>query len=156
MANLIKITTDGTSVTGTAQTITTSSIIRANSLSPGNIIEVITSIKKLVGTTTTVSIRLYLNTANNLTGATQIGLATPGAGAPIGFFFGRNYIIKSTTSTIGYTSTTSQIPVDAPLSVAYSDFNIDWTVDQYLIVALSNSAGTTNDSYSTSLLVLKR
>jgi hypothetical protein len=155
MANLVKITADGTSVTGTAQTITTSSLIAANSVLVGDILELMTSVKKVV-TAATLSIRIYINTANNLTGATQLGIYTGVAGTSFVYIMGRNYVVKSVTSTIGYTLTTGSITPDAASSSAYGDYNIDWTVDQYIIIALNHSSGASNNSYSTSLLVLKR
>lgn len=155
MANLVKITSDGTSVTGTAQVITTSSLIAANSLAPGDIIELITFVKKNV-TTATLSIRIYVNTSDDLTGATQIGIYTGVAGTAYGYTMGRNYVIKSSTSTISYNATTASITPDVALTSAYGDYNIDWTVDQYIIIALNHSSGSSSDSYSTALLVLKR
>lgn len=155
MANLIKNTSDGTSVTSTTQVITVSELITAGSLTTGDIFEVITFVKKNV-TTSTLSIRLYVNTANNLTGATQIGIYTGVAGVAYGYTMGRNYIIKSSISTIGYVSGTSSITPDVPLTSAYGDYNIDWSVNQYFIIALSHSSGAANNSYSTGLLVLKR
>jgi hypothetical protein len=155
MANLVKITTDGTSVTGTPQTITTSGLISANSVLVGDILELMTSIKKVV-TTATLTIRIYINTANNLTGATQLGAYGGVAGTSFVYIMGRNYVVKSATSTIGYNAATSLITPDSVLSSAYGDYNIDWTVDQYIIIALNHSSGASNDSYSTSLLVLKR
>jgi hypothetical protein len=155
MGNLIKNTADGTSVTGTAQTISVSELISGGSVLPGDILEVISFAKKVI-TTATLSIRFYVNTSNNLTGATQIGIYTGVAGTAYGYIFGRNYVVKSSTSTIGYASATSTVTPDAALSIAFGDFNIDWTVDQYFIVALNHSSGTGNDSYSTGLLVLKR
>lgn len=155
MANLIKNTSDGTSVTGTTQTITVSELITAGSLTTGDIFEVVTFVKKNV-TTSALNIRFYVNTANNLTGATQIGIYAGVAGTAYGYTMGRNYIIKSSTSTIGYVSGTASITPDVALSVAYGDYNIDWSVNQYFIVALNHSSGAANNSYSTGLLILKR
>lgn len=155
MANLIKNTSDGTSVTGTTQTITVSELIAANSVAVGDILEVVTFVKKTV-TTSTLSVRLYVNTTNNLTGATQIGVYTGVSGTAFIYTIGRNYIIKSSTSTIGYTATNGSITPDTVLSVAYGDFNIDWSVNQYFMVVLNHSSGTGNSSFSTGLLVLKR
>ena len=155
MANLVKITTDGTSVTGTAQTITTSSLIAANSVLVGDILELITTVKKNI-TTATLSIRIYINTTNNLTGATQLGIYTGVAGTIYGYTMGRNYVIKSATSTIGYSAANNSVTPDVPLVVSFGNYNIDWTTNQYIIIALSHSSGVSNNSFSTSLLVLKR
>jgi hypothetical protein len=156
MANLIKNTTDGTSVLATAQTITVSELISGGSVLPGDILEVISFVKKNV-TTATLSIRFYVNTANNLTGATQLGIYTGVGGTVFGYTMGRNFVVKSATSTITFpVATGGSIAPDALTTSAYGDVNIDWSINQYFIVALSHSSGLANDSYSTGLLVLKR
>lgn len=155
MGNLIKITTDGVSVSGTAQTITESALVSGGNITVGNILEVILSVKKVV-TTSVLTIRLFINTSNSLTGATQISIYQGVAGSQYGYIFGRNFIVKNSSSTIGFSSTTGSVTPDVPLTSAYGDFNIDWSIDQYFIIALNHSSGTGSNSYSTSLLVLKR
>ena len=155
MANLIKNTTDGTSVLATAQTITVSELISGGSVLPGDILEVISFVEKNV-TTSTLSIRFYVNSANNLTGATQLGIYTGVAGTAFGYTMGRNFVVKSATSTITFPVASGSITPDVPTTSAYGDVNIDWSINQYFIVALSHSSGAANDSYSTGLLVLKR
>jgi hypothetical protein len=155
MANLIKNTTDGTSVLATAQTITVSELISGGSVLPGDILEVISFVKKNV-TTSTLSIRFYVNTANNLTGATQLGIYTGVTSTVFGYIMGRNFVVKSATSTIAFPVASGNITPDISSTTVYGDVNIDWSINQYFIVALSHSSGAANDSYSTGLLVLKR
>lgn len=155
MANLIKNTTDGTSVTGTIQTISVSELITANSVAVGDILEMVAFVKKVV-TTSILNIRFYVNTSASLVGATQIGIYGGLAGTSFIYVMGRNYIVKSSTSTIGHSSTNNSITPDSPLASAYGNFNIDWSVDQYFMVVLNHSSGASNNSYSTGLLVLKR
>jgi len=155
MANLIKITTDGTPLAATTLTITTSGLIPANSLAPGDIFELVTTVKKTVATSI-LNTYIYVNTSNSLIGATQIGVYGGIAGTPYGYIIGRNYVIKSPTSTIGFTSGNLTVIPDTVLAAAYGNFNINWAVDQYIIIAISHSSGASNNSYSTSLLVLKR
>ena len=155
MANLIKNTSNGTSVTGTAQTITVSELITANSVAVGDILEMVAFVKKVV-TTATLTVRFYVNTANNLTGATQIGVYGGAAGTAFIYTIGKNWIVKSSTSTIGYTAVNSSITPDISSPSAYGNFNIDWSVDQYFMVVLNHSSGASSNSYSTGLLVLKR
>lgn len=155
MANLVKITTDGTALTGTTLTITTSSLIPANSLAVGDIFELMTSIKKVVSTAI-LNTYIYINTSNSLIGATQIGVYGGIAGTPHGYMIGRNFVIKSSTSTIGFTAANPTVSPDTVLAAAYGSFNIDWTIDQYIIIAINHSSGASNNSYSTSLLILKR
>jgi hypothetical protein len=155
MANLIKNTADGTSVTGTAQTISVSELIKGGSIASGDIIEMVSFVKKAVATAT-MQMRVYVNTSNSLVGATQIGVYGGVAGTTFVYIMGRNWVVKSHTSTIGYTAANSTLTADNVLSIAYGDFNIDWSVDQYFMVVLSHSSGVANNSFSTGLLVLKR
>jgi len=153
MGYLVKSTIDGTPVTGTANTITSSVLIVANSLTVGDIFEVNWGFSKLVATAT-VSVRLYINTSNTLTGATQLALYGTTANLIAGCL-GRILYIKSTTDTQLYPTTATVINADVA-SLTPTSLNIDWTVSQYLIIALNHSAGTSNNTFSTFLLGLKR
>tara|TARA_R110000868_G_scaffold393940_1_gene665110 strand:+ start:1025 stop:1489 length:465 start_codon:yes stop_codon:yes gene_type:complete len=154
MGYLIKSTIDGTSVTGTANTITSSVLIVANGLTVGDIFEVNFGFSKLVATAT-LSVRLYINTSNSLTGATQLTLYGTTAALFAGCL-GRILYIKNATDTQLYTTTASTATNPDTLALANTSLNIDWTVSQYLIVALNHSSGTSNNSFSTFLLGLKR
>lgn len=154
MGYLVKSTIDGTSVTGTAITISDSKLIVANSLTAGDILEVNCGFSKLV-VTANLSIRLYINTSNSLTGATQLGIYTTTATLFAGCL-GRIFYIKSATNTDSFSTTTAAFNPDSANSSVTTSLNIDWTVSQYLIIAISHSAGTSNNSFSTFLLGLKR
>ena len=154
MGYLIKSTIDGTVVTGTAITISDSKLIVANSLTVGDILEVNYGFSKLVATAV-LSIRLYINTSNSLTGATQL-TAYATSGVLTAGCIGRVIYIKSTTDTQLYATTVSTQVNPDTLALANTSLNIDWTVSQYLIVALNHSSGTSNNSFSTFLLGLKR
>ena len=153
MGYLVKSTIDGTSVTGTAITISDSKLIVANSLTVGDILEVNYGFSKLVATSN-LSIRLYINTSNSLSGASQLALYTT-TGALFAGCLGRVIYIKSATDTQLYPTTASLINPDT-VALTNSSVNIDWTVSQYLIIALSHSSGASNNSFSTFLLGLKR
>tara|TARA_R110000868_G_scaffold385119_1_gene652865 strand:+ start:1028 stop:1486 length:459 start_codon:yes stop_codon:yes gene_type:complete len=152
MGYLVKSTIDGTSVTGTTITISDSKLIVANSLTVGDILEVNYGWSKLVAPFN-LFVRIYINTSNSLTGATQLALYNTAVGITPGIG-GRIFYIKSATNTDSSIVTSSQINPDAVVT-ANSSLNIDWTVSQYLIIALSNSGPGCN-SFSTFLLGLKR
>jgi hypothetical protein len=153
MGYLIKSTIDGTVVTGTAITITDSKLIVANSLTVGDILEVNYGFSKLVATSG-LTTRLYINTSNSLTGAIQLALGGTTAVLAAGCI-GRVIYIKSAIDTQLYTTTTSTYLADT-LALANPSLNIDWTVSQYLIIALNHSSGASSNSFSTFLLGLKR
>ena len=154
MGYLVKSTIDGTSVTGTAITISDSKLIVANSLTVGDILEVNWGFSKLV-VTATLTIRLYINTSNSLTGATQLALYGTTAALFAGSL-GRILYIKSATDTNSFSTTTAVFNPDSAGSSVTTSVNIDWTVSQYLIVAINHSSGVANNSFSTFLLGLKR
>ena len=153
MGYLVKSTIDGTVVTGTAITISDSKLIVANSLTVGDILEINWGFSKLVATAT-LATRLYINTSNSLTGATQLALYGTTAALFAGCL-GRILYIKSTTDTQLYPTTAAAINADT-VSLTPTSVNIDWTVSQYLIIAINHSSGIANNSFSTFLLGLKR
>jgi hypothetical protein len=157
MGYLVKSTIDGTVVTGTAITISDSKLIVANSLTVGDILEVNYGFSKLVATSN-LGIRLYINTSNSLTGAIQLAIYTTAGGVLMAGCIGRIFYIKSAINTNSITATVTQLNPDTTSLAANvnSSLNIDWTVSQYLIIALNNGAGIANNSFSTFLLGLKR
>ena len=156
MGYLVKSTIDGAVVTGAAITISDSKLIVANSLTVGDILEVNYGFSKLLATAT-LGIRLYINTSNSLTGATQLALYGTTAALFAGSL-GRILYIKSPTDTNSY-SVSGQITnpdgIGGGTNVTAS-LNIDWTVSQYLIIAINHSSGIANNTFSTFLLGLKR
>jgi hypothetical protein len=155
MGYLVKSTIDGTIVTASAITITDSKLIDANSLATGNILEVNCGVSKLYAPPL-LTIRLYVNTSNSLTGATLLATYTTASGL-FETCLGRVIYIKSATNSQIFPSTTNGIiNPDTATSLANSSININWTVNQYLIIALSHNSATINVSFSTFLLGLKR
>jgi hypothetical protein len=152
MGYLVKSTINGTSVTGGTITISDSKLIVANSLTVGDILEVNYGYSKLVSSYNSF-ILVYINTTNSLIGATQLATSTIGSGLS-GGHIGRVIYIKNTTDTQLYTATASIILPDT-LALANTSLNIDWTVSQYLIIAIYSS-GSPSNTFSTFLLGLKR
>lgn len=129
-------TTDGTASNAALNTLSASQLVPANTFAVGDIIRVTARARK-VGAASNLTIRLYANTSNSLTGATLLGtFASAGLMIPIQ----RHLAIKSATNTEGHSATTSLVSDISPSSVAVTSSNIDWTQAQYIIFAVQNGA----------------
>lgn len=140
---LIKDTVDSAPHTGTtSNTLITSYLIPANTFSSGDWFQQFLFEEK-VGTAGTNIIRTYVNTSSSLTGATQLtGLVN--GNTTLSYRISRWNSIKSATETILFAPTASITTRDAVSNLQYTVSNIDWTVDQYFIIAfqLANAADT--------------
>jgi len=126
----------GAYITGTtANTASTSQRIFANTTANGNVIQVRTKVHK-INSTTSSTIRMYINTSNSLTGATLI--ATAAAMATLGIqSFWRDFLISG-----------NQLYCYNPSNAISSDITLGPTtlvsfnpaVDNYIIFAVQNSA----------------
>jgi hypothetical protein len=133
---VIKITSDGTNVTGTtADTFTTSVTIPANTYATGDILR-ITSFNEFIGTVGTKTIRYYINTSASLSGATLLATSSAGAAATRSIGMDRNLIIKSATSTKTHSATAATYTNSTATSGVYANINIDWTTTKYIIVSI--------------------
>ena len=131
-----KSTTDGSASSGTLNTLSSSQLVPANTFTTGDVIRVTTRSRK-VGAAGNLTIRIYANTANSLTGATLLGtFASVGLMIPIQ----RHLAIKSATNTETHSATTSLVSDISPTTVAVTSSNIDWTQGQYIIFAVQNGS----------------
>ena len=147
---IYKSTTDGTSSSAALNTLSASQLVPANTFAVGDIIRVTARARK-VGAAGNLTIRLYANTSNSLTGATLLGsFASVGLMIPIQ----RHLAIKSATNTEGHSATTSLVSDISPSSVAVTSSNIDWTQAQYIIFAVQN--GTSLDSSLISYYIIEK
>lgn len=140
---LIKDTTDSAAHTGTlTNTLITSYLIPANTFSAGDWFQQYLFLEK-VGTAGTNVIRTYVNTTADLVGATQITALTNGA-TTLSYRLARWNSVKSATETVLFPPTASGTLRDLTANVVYTVSNINWTVDQYFIIAfqLGNVADT--------------
>lgn len=143
LRNLTAATVTGT----TANTYLTGLLIPANTFTAGQSFDVLVRIFRNTSLGTCTK-RIYLNTADSLTGATLVGSIVITAGFA-GSLLSRNILIRSSTSTVYYPGATSAI-TDITLATSVDNSNIDWTVNQYLVVAVQPSATTqTITHYST-------
>jgi hypothetical protein len=136
-------------VTGvTANTYLTGLLIPANTFTVGNSFDVLVRVLRntIAGTCTH---RIYLNITNDLAGTPiLVGNAVVTAGF-IGLLLSRNLLIRSSTVTAYFPGATNAV-IDITLSTSFDLSNIDWTINQYLVVSTQPSAITqTITHYST-------
>jgi hypothetical protein len=142
-------TTDGTAVTGTTSgTLTGSILIPANTVATGDMLYIKTRIRK-TGTAGTVTTRMYINTSAAI-GGSLIATSATAVATSLYFQYARTLAVKSSTNTESMAGNLN-VNADDNLSVttAVSASNIDWTVDQYLCVVVTNSstADTSRSSF---------
>lgn len=136
---VFKDTTNSSDLTGTTEQIAKSILIPANTFTTGDIIFVEVRNRKTSSAGATDHY-IKVNTTNSLTSAIQVGtLNTTATGFIAGF--SRNLCIKSASVTETVTATTS-FTTDLGQPTGASDLNIDWTVNQYLIISIKNATGT--------------
>ena len=143
----IQSTTDGTAITGTtSNTLTTSILIPANTVGVNDIIYVKTRVRK-TGTAGTIVTRMYVNTSAAI-GGSLVATSATNAASTLYFQYSRTLAVKSTTNTETMAGNFNVNPDDNSFSsAAVSANNINWAVDQYLIVAVANaSAADTSQS----------
>ena len=131
---LFKSTTNSTVVTGTTtNTISYSNLIPANTMLVGDFFQYnLRGIR--VGTNATCPIRVYFNTSASLTGATLAGTYTMTV-AVLNTTYTKIGQIKSATSTEVESAAGSILTRDALSNNTPSSININWTVNQYFIIA---------------------
>ena len=130
----------GTATSGTSNTISKSVLIPGGTVASGNSIKVV-FISEKVGINGAGTNRLYVNDTNDLTTPTLIGTQ----GATLNNYYGasRTLGVRSSTETlIGPASVNLNDDQAGALPNAPAIVNIDWTVDQYIIVACQCAAGS--------------
>jgi hypothetical protein len=143
-------TTDGTAVTGTTtSTLTSSILIPANTVAVGDIIYVKTRIRK-TGTLGVVTTRMYVNTSSAI-GGSLIATSAAAASQILFFQYTRTLAVKTTTNTETMAGNANINADDnTGITIAVSTNNIDWTQNQYIVVAVQN--GSTGDSSRSSFI----
>jgi hypothetical protein len=130
--------TDSTALTGTtAITLMKSVLIPADTYATGDVVKILNRGVRSTQTGTATNY-FYINTANSLTGATLVGIQS---GAFRFFSMERNLYIKSATiSETSNTANSSNSDEATTTTGARQTFNIDWSVNQYIIAAFQNAA----------------
>lgn len=157
-SNISETTTDGAVTSGTSNTYSQGVLIPAGSVVAGNVLEALTICRK-VGTNNTYSVRMYINSTNDLSGSPiLIGFSTAVGATILQTTLHRLIRVKVTNGTGAGTevSNTSVASLNdfGGLTSAVSTLAIDWTTDKYLVVAIQNVSGS--DSSRVSMLKLRR
>lgn len=131
-------TTDGTAVTGTTLSTATSSVlIPANTIGVGDVLNFKTRLRK-TGTAGTTIIRVYFNTSGVI-GGSLVATSTTASATSLFMQMSRTFAVKSATNTESYPSGIGATIDEGVTGTAVTASNIDWTVAQYLVIAIQNS-----------------
>jgi hypothetical protein len=127
---IYKSTTDTATITGITNQLVASQLIPANTFAVGDIIKILGRYRKST-TLVNMTTRIYVNSANNLTGALLLGTYSL-----VGLYsqLERNLFIKSATNTETF-GNTSSFYIDSGTTNAVSSTSVDWTINQYIIFA---------------------
>lgn len=141
---------DGTAITGTTvSTLTSSILIPANTVTTGDILYIKTRVRK-TGTAGTLTTRMYVNTSAAI-GGSLIGTSASAAATTLMFQYTRSLAVKSATNS---ETMAGNLNVNADdntaVTTAVSANNIDWTQNQYIVIAVQN--GSTADSSRSSFI----
>jgi hypothetical protein len=143
--NLIaQSTTDGTLVSATAvNTLSQSVLIPANTFTVGSIFQLF-AVYRFTGITAIKVVRFYVNTSASLTGATLLGTNSATiVASSLYAIWGKIFVVKSATNTeVGGTAGNTGLTIEG-VATAVSNVNIDWTVNQYLIMAIQLNVADT-------------
>jgi hypothetical protein len=129
---------NGSNLTGTANQISASVLIPANTLVSNNTIYIKGFLNKTAGSTNSTP-RLYINTTNSLTGATLLG-AGQGMGTSVYFQRFERNIFFDGTNLNGFLSGTSAANDYTSSGITLTSFNP--ANNYYLIFAVQNSTTT--------------
>jgi hypothetical protein len=150
--------TGQSAVNTTANTILFTALIPANTLQANDFLELFTHIYTTVTNGNTLQLRVYVNNANNLTGAVQIGFFqnTVGTGSPC---YMRNFYITASGvsgNIRGYGAALNQTTPYVLGASPPTNTTINTTVDQYIHIAVQMSNATSTTSLQGSILRLTR
>jgi hypothetical protein len=140
-------TTDGANVTGvTVVTKSASVLIPANTVKVGDTVFIRTRGRK-VGTNAISAQSIYINTLDLIGGLNVTLNAIPNTS--LYSQISRTLVVKSAAVTETISINTGGVDDDATTSNAVSNWNIDWTINQYIIFGFTNisAADATKTSY---------
>jgi hypothetical protein len=135
----------GTAVTGTtSNTFCKAMLVTANTFVVGDVPMLTTRIIKGTSGLGTITARVYVNTVANISGGSPILLATTPAqiANTRSFATMRNISIESATESIVTSATTANSIEEAVTAAAETTMNIDWTIDQYIVVSIQLGSGS--------------
>jgi len=136
----------GTAVTGTiSNTFCKAMLVPANTFVVGDVPMLTTRIIKGTSGLGTITARVYVNTVANISGSPILLATTPAQIASTrSFATMRNISIESATESIVTSATTANSIEEAVTAAAETTMNIDWTIDQYIVVSIQLGSGSDN------------
>ena len=136
------LNTDDNSNTGsTSEAIVKAVLIPANTISAGKIIDVKYRINRISGSAGNIKSKIRISTSaapSPVSGATNIASAASLASSQSFEGVTRTFNCKSATSTTAADESLLLATDIGVVTTARDSFNIDWTVDQYLLFTLIN------------------
>ena len=140
----IKATT-GTTITGPQATVTTmiSLLIPANTFGSGDVFRIVSRSRRLTPSGANTNIRIVLNTTNSPTAGSPTIIATGilGSNAMPGSI-ARTISINGTETALAQSAIGTASNDDEAFTITFSQVtNIDWTVNQYVILAGTAATG---------------
>jgi hypothetical protein len=133
-----KNTTDGAASSLLVNTFSQGVLVPANSVVAGNILEFKLRGRK-TGAANSYTIRLYANSANNLTGAVLLGVYSGAQAGAFGQQMVRTGVVKNaTTNTEMMSVVVTNVATDYQ-NTLFSAIAVDWTSDKYIIGAVQNA-----------------
>lgn len=152
---LFYINNTASSLTGTtSETILDSFLIPGGTLSANDILSFRLVLTKS-GTVGTCTIRINFNTSNTLVGDTTIATGLIGSSA-VYIGLERNfYITNNISDQFTFNNTSAQTTELLSVTVAYSTYNFDFTIDNYVTISAANSSSldtTTIRSFTSEII----
>lgn len=142
---VFKSTVSSSAVTGTVnETLATSILIPANTFTTGSIIYMQARTLK-TGTAGTNTIRAYFNTTASISGAVLMGLYTGGTTTTFAHFV-REAAIKLSGQTEHLAA--NAITDTAQSTTAFTNSTINWAVNQYFVISLTNTSAADSSRVS--------
>jgi hypothetical protein len=133
-----KNTTDGAASSLLVNTFSQGVLVPGNSVVAGNILEFKLRGRK-TGAANSYTIRLYANSANNLTGAVLLGVYSGAQAGAFGQQMVRTGVVKNaTTNTEMMSVVVTNVATDYQ-NTLFSAIAVDWTSDKYIIGAVQNA-----------------
>jgi hypothetical protein len=145
-------------VNTTANTQLFSAAIPANLLVANDFIELFTQVSTTVTNGNTLNVRVYVNNANNLTGATLLGTFTNVVGTGNAGFM-RNFFVTAIGASgniRGYGSAVNATSQYALTNAAMTNTTINTTVNNWIILAVQMSGATFTTTLQGSIVKLTR
>ena len=150
-ASNYKSTTDGIATSTANNTLSQSQLITGGTFATGDIIRIYCRMRAtgIVGTKT---MRIYVNATNDLTAAVLVATYLSGVNSTIQGMK-RDLVIKSATNTETFPATVA-IATDDSASNSFTNSNIDWSINQYIIFA--NQRNSASDTLLTSSYLIEK